>query len=882
MERLLPQNVEAEASVLGSLLIDPEAVSLVADFLHADDFYRDAHRTLYEAIIRLYERHEPADFVTVCHELARENKLEAVGGESYIASLVSLVPTSGNVEHYGRIVERMATLRRLIHAGGQIVASAYTEDDADSVLEQAEQLIFTVRQGHALNRSQTAHIRDALTAYMERLDLLQQRRGGFVGVPTGFSDLDRLLGGLQRSDLIILAARPAVGKTSFALSLAHNTAVKHHSKIGFFSLEMSVDQLVQRLISMESGVDQQRLRSGDLYDSDWDRVFQAVSTLSNITLLIDETASLTPTQMRSKARQWVTEYDGLDLIVVDYLQLMQSAGNGRGSDNRVQVIDEISRQLKVLARELNVPVLALAQLSRAVEARQSKVPQLSDLRECVTGDTRLVDAMTGRWVSISTVEEGMQILGVDNHQRVRPFTVGRVWSTGVKPTYLLTTRTGRQVQATINHPFLTPQGWKCLGQLQVGDVIATALRLPEHGVEREERAERCRLLGYLTGDESYQRHRGSGFISMDAATMRDVCEIVSHHFPDVLVKDKPCPDSQAKQVVFSALYENGYAKPYGNPLCEWLRSLGVLEQHDNTRHIPDYVFEAGVVGAREFLAGYLATDGCVKQCESGDHQGKWEIRFDTVSNELAVDVQALLLRLGIVSSVHSGQYNSKSAQLIYRVEVTSTAENLQRCAQIPVRGKKGELLLLMERTLCRDQTNSGIFGLPREVSMMVADRPGRQVSVPRGTWTGRTWRDQSKRMNREVCRKWAVGMGDAGLSDWATSDLLWEPIRCITPAGDAEVFDITVPGCANFLANGIVAHNSGAIEQNADIVMFIYRDEVYNPETQRKGLADIIVAKHRNGPTGEVCLHFNRNQTRFADLTPQVASDDYFDEDDDE
>src|SRR5581483_10694546 len=163
MERLLPQNIEAEASVLGSLLIDPEAVSLVADFLQADDFYRDAHRTLYEAILRLYERHEPADFVTVCHELARENKLEAVGGESYVASLVSLVPTSGNVEHYGRIVERMATLRRLIHAGGQIVASAYTEDDADSVLEQAEQLIFTVRQGHALNRSQTAHIRDAVS-----------------------------------------------------------------------------------------------------------------------------------------------------------------------------------------------------------------------------------------------------------------------------------------------------------------------------------------------------------------------------------------------------------------------------------------------------------------------------------------------------------------------------------------------------------------------------------------------------------------------------------------------------------------------------------------------------------------------------------------------
>ncbi len=298
------------------------------------------------------------------------------------------------------------------------MATAYSEDDADTVLEQAEQLIFAVRQGHALNRSQTAHIRDAVSAYMERLDMLQGRRGELLGVPTGFSDLDRLLGGLQRSDLIILAARPAVGKTSFALSLAHNAATQHQCKVGIFSLEMSVDQLVQRLIAMESGVDQQRLRSGDLYDEDWSRVLAAMSVLSNNTMLIDETASLTTAQLRSKARQWVTEYGGLDLIIVDYLQLMQSTGNERRSDNRVQVIDEISRQLKVLARELNVPVLVLAQLSRAVETRQSKIPQLSDLRECVTGDTRLVDAATGRWVSISAVKEGMQILGMDNHQRI--------------------------------------------------------------------------------------------------------------------------------------------------------------------------------------------------------------------------------------------------------------------------------------------------------------------------------------------------------------------------------------------------------------------------------------------------------------------------------
>jgi replicative DNA helicase len=216
---------------------------------------------------------------------------------------------------------------------------------------------------------------------MDRLDSLYTRRSGLIGTPTGFSDLDRLLGGLQRSDLIILAARPAVGKTSFALSLAYNAAVRYQCKIGIFSLEMSIDQLVQRLISMEAGVDQQRLRSGRVEDDEWDHVVRAANIFSAVTILLDETASLTTSQLRSKARQWISEADGLDLIIVDYLQLMQSeAGAGR-SDNRVQVIDEISRQLKVLARELNVPILALAQLSRAVETRQSKVPQLSDLRE---------------------------------------------------------------------------------------------------------------------------------------------------------------------------------------------------------------------------------------------------------------------------------------------------------------------------------------------------------------------------------------------------------------------------------------------------------------------------------------------------------------------
>src|SRR5258706_5860384 len=300
VEKLLPQNIEAECGVLGSIIIDPEAIVQVSDFLHPDDFYRDAHCTIDEVILQLYEEHEPADFITICDELERRNKLEEVGGASYITSLVNQVPTSGNVEFYGRIVERTAILRRLIHAAGQIAAIAYEEGDADIALDKAEQLIFEISQGHA--RSDFSHVRDVLSDYMNKLEQLHERRGSIVGVPTGFTDLDRLTGGLQRSDLIVLAARPGVGKTSLALSLAHNAAIKHQNSIAVFSLEMSKEQLVQRLLSMDALIDQQRLRTGWIEEDEWDRIAYAQETLSEASIWIDDTASSSTMEMPRKAR----------------------------------------------------------------------------------------------------------------------------------------------------------------------------------------------------------------------------------------------------------------------------------------------------------------------------------------------------------------------------------------------------------------------------------------------------------------------------------------------------------------------------------------------------------------------------------------------------
>jgi replicative DNA helicase len=366
---------------LGSIIIDPEALIEVADFLRAEDFYRDAHRTIYEVILSLYNRREQADFITICDALERRNKLEAVGGAGYITSLINRVPTSGNVLYYGRIVERTATLRRLITASGEIAALAYqTEDDVNAVVERAEQLIFEITQ-RANSMSADASLSQLLSVYMNKLDQLSSQRGRLVGVPTGFTDLDRLMGGFRKSDLIVLAARPSIGKTSCALSIAHQAALKYGQRIGIFSLEMSQEQLVERLVAMETGINLQRLNTGNIEDEEWAKIVQAMGVLSEAAIRVDGTSVLSPMQMRSRARRWVQE-EGIDLVIVDYMQLMQPTDTTkRRIENRVLIIDEISRNLKLLARELNIPILVLAQLSRAVENRASKVPQLSDLRE---------------------------------------------------------------------------------------------------------------------------------------------------------------------------------------------------------------------------------------------------------------------------------------------------------------------------------------------------------------------------------------------------------------------------------------------------------------------------------------------------------------------
>ena len=375
-DKTIPHNIEAEEAVLGSLLIDPEAIFRVSTFLTPDDFYIVKNGWIYDAVLSLHERRQPIDFVTVCDELENREQFAEVGGAAYISSLINAVPTAIHVEAYGHIVERTSLRRRLISAASQIAGFAYEEDqNTEEVIDRAEATLFGVSQ-QRITRG-LVPIKQIIADYYDRIDYLYKHQGEALGIPTGFIDLDKLLGGLQRSDLIIIAARPGVGKTSMLLAIALTSARKYKQKVAVFSLEMSNEQLVQRLMSSETGIDSQRLRMGDLQEDELPKFIEAAGRLSETMVFIDDTPGLSALQLRTKARRLHAEY-GLDLIMVDYLQLMN--GDLR-SENRVQEISYISRSLKGLARELNVPLIAASQLSRAVEQRHDKRPILSDLRE---------------------------------------------------------------------------------------------------------------------------------------------------------------------------------------------------------------------------------------------------------------------------------------------------------------------------------------------------------------------------------------------------------------------------------------------------------------------------------------------------------------------
>jgi replicative DNA helicase len=603
-ERTLPHNLEAERSVLGSILVQNDAFNMAAQLIDSRDFYRDAHRRIFERMAALSERSHAIDFVTLKEELSRNGELDEVGGPAYVASLADGVPHSTNVEYYAKIVKEKSTLRNLIYAANKIVSDAYgAEQESDLILDEAESAIFAVADDRL--KAGFVEMRDLVKENFPKIEQLFEQKRLITGVPTGFADMDGMTRGLQAGDLVIVAARPSMGKTSLVLNIAQYVAAQPDLTVGFFSLEMSKESLFLRLLTSEAHIDSHRLMSGAIGQKDYGRIAHALETLSNMRLHIDDTAGIGVMEMRAKARRLKSEH-GLSLLIVDYVQLM--TGRGR-FENRTLELASISRSIKGLAKELNVPIILLSQLSRAPEARSDHRPQLSDLRECVTGDT-LVCLTDGRRVPIcSLVGQTPSVWSVTSDSRVVAATSDKVWRVGARPVMRVSLANGMLLRATAEHRLLGVDGWKRVGDLRPGDWLAVA------------------------------------------------------------------------------------------------------------------------------------------------------------TSRLLVD--------------------------------------LHEHVEIRAAGGGGVALL---------------------------DEP---ASAPPST-------------------------------------VQWDRVEAVEPAGEEDVYDLTVPGPSCWLADGIVSHNSGALEQDADLVVLIYRDDVYNkdPNNPDAGTAELILAKQRNGPTGVVKLAFLREQTRFANLAP--------------
>ncbi len=465
-----PHDLDAEKSVLGAILIDEDALIKVVELLKVDHFYKSAHAKIYEAVLNLYEKRQPVDLVTLPQELKNQKLLTEVGGLSYLTELVNFVPTASNVEFYAKIIVDNALRRSLISASAKINQMAFEKSEIEGLLDEAEQELYAVSQDRL--HQDFIPISDTLQITFERLDELSKAKGALRGVPTGLKGVDRMLSGFQKENLIILAARPSVGKSSFAINCAQYAATTHKKSVGIFSLEMGREQIVDRMIAAQGDIDNWRITTGNLQEEDFERYGIAAGELAEAPIYIDDTPGIGILELRTKARRLHMDKK-VDLIIVDYLQLI----HGRTTESRTQEVSEISQALKNLARELKVPVLALSQLSRAVEIRGGdKRPQLSDLRDsgCVLGDALITLADSGKRVPIKDLvgRTDFKVLALDKDFKLVPAKASKVFPSGKKQVYKLTTFSGKQIVVSANHPFLTKNSWTRLDGLEIGVAVA--------------------------------------------------------------------------------------------------------------------------------------------------------------------------------------------------------------------------------------------------------------------------------------------------------------------------------------------------------------------------------------------------------------------------
>ncbi|HEX2741198.1 MAG TPA: replicative DNA helicase [Rubrobacter sp.] len=866
--RVPPHDLDAERAVIGAMLVSETAVAAVAERLAAEDFYSEVHRIIYGAMMRLYSRGDPIDQLTLTNELRSVNEFERIGGRPYVFQIVESVPTAANAGRYADIVRGKALLRAVIDVGSRITEDAFREpENVSEALDSAEQLIYGV--SNKTLREHLAPVSELAPGALEMIQRLYEQEGEVTGVETGFEDLDRLTTGFHKSDLVILAARPAMGKTAMALNAIWHAAGEKKMPVAIFSLEMSKEQLVQRLISQTTRIPAQALRSGNVKAEDWPKLVRGVAEVSKAPIWIDDTAGVTLMEIRAKVRRLSSQLNAagkmpLSLVVVDYLQLM--VGQGSRSENRQQEIAEISRGLKVLARDLDVPVLAIAQLSRAVEARHDKRPLLSDLRDCVTGDT-LVSLADGRRVPVrELVGTRPHVLSMSPEGKIVEAEAARVWSVGRRPVFSVRLASGRVIRATARHRLFGADGWIQTGELRTGDRIALARSVPEPQDADKWPEARLALLGHLIGDGSYLSGQPMRYCTSSEENSLTVTKSAVEEFG--VKVNRYAGRGNWHQLVLSG---NGNRwHPAG--VNHWLRQLGIFGQRSHEKRVPESVFSLSNDQIAVLLKHLWATDGTIFARRTGT-KGSSVICFSTNSRGLADDVAALLLRLRIVARIREVSQGSHRA--MFTVSVSGTRDQKLFLERVGAFGPRRSGAQRLAQSLETRQEATNVDTLPIEffakvkAAMAARGVSHRAMAVARGTAYGGSSRFRFA-PSRTLMVEYAGLLDDETLLAFAESDLFWDRVIEVVPCGEEEVFDLTVPGPASWLADGIVSHNSGAIEQDADMVMFLYRDEYYNPDSDDKGIAEVIVGKHRNGPTGKVQLAWMEQYTKFASLARRV------------
>ncbi len=998
----------AEQSVLGGMLLSKDAIADVVEALRPGDFYRPAHQAIYDTILDLYGRGEPADPVTVAAGLDRRGELKRIGGAPYLVTLTQTVPTAANAGYYAEIVAEKAILRRLVEAGTRIVQYGYAGADGQDIAEvvdraQAEVYEVTERR----TTEDFLPLEELLQPTMDEIDSIASRGGISLGVPTGFTELDEITNGLHPGQMIIVAARPGVGKalaldtplptprgwttmgeievgdellgpdgrstrvvattevmtdrpcyevefsdgtvlvadeehqwTTLAPTLAPHPVVRttgeiahslrtprdhfahsvprtarsearqivdvrkidplpvrcvevdnpahmylagrsmvptHNSTLGMdfmrscsikhglasviFSLEMSRTEIVMRLLSAEAKIKLGDMRSGRMSDDDWTKLARRMSEISEAPLFVDDSPNLTMMEIRAKARRLKQRHD-LKLVVVDYLQLMTS---GKKVESRQQEVSDFSRNLKLLAKELEVPVVAISQLNRGPEQRTDKRPMVSDLREsgCLPASTRILRADTGGETTLgellATGEQPL-VWSLDERMRMVARPMVKVFPSGRKEVFRLRLASGREVEATGNHPFLTVDGWIALDKLSVGDRLATPRVVPEPVHTTRMAESEVILLAHMIGDGSCVKRQPIRYASVDEENLAAVTS-AAQHFGVTAVRDEYAA-ARVTTLRLPAPYRLTHGKR--NPIAAWLDELGLFGLRSYEKFVPQPVFALPNDQVALFLRHLWATDGSVRWDAKGRQA---RIYYASTSRRLVDDVAQLLLRLGVharIKKVTKGDYRPCWHLTIDGVENQNVF--LRDIGAHGARGRSAEAARLELEAI---SPNVNADTVPKEVWTRVREllatkqMTHREFSAAMGSrFCGSTMWKHSP--SRSRLARVATVLDDADIEMLATNDVFWDRIVEITSLGEQDVFDGTVPGTENFVANGISLHNS--LEQDADMVILLHRPDAFERDDPRGGEADLILGKHRNGPTATITVAHQLHLSRFVDM----------------